>query len=179
MLTSIRYHPELRYKIADKTWIMLPAMVAEVLNSDGETIAIHRTFLKRDGSGKAGVPKAKLMLGDARGGAIYLAPPSEEMNITEGIETGLSLQLINGLPTAAAASTGNMVALQLPALPTAQRITIGADNDPNESGKQAAIKAATRWRDEGREARIKTPRGLKDYNDVLRAMAKRPQGMEP
>jgi len=162
---SLRYHPELRYKITDKQWLILPAMVAEVCNSDGETIAIHRTFLKRDGSGKADVAKDKLMLGDPHGGGIYLGPAGPQINVTEGIETGLSLQEINGLPTIAAASTGFMRVLQLPPLPLAAKITIGADND--QPGAQAAIAAATRWRDEGRDVRIIKPRELKDYNDVL------------
>ncbi len=165
---SLRFHPELRYKLTDKTWVVLPAMVAAVTDAEGNVLAIHRTFLKRDGSGKAEVPKPKLMLGDARGGGVYLGFIAEDANIVEGIETGLSLQQINGRATIAAGSTGGMKALVLPALPLAVRITIGADNDQNGAGEAAAKTVAARWRDEGREVRITKPREVKDYNDALR-----------
>jgi len=114
------------------------------------------------------VPKAKLMLGDARGGAVYLGPIGEQVNVTEGIETGLSLQQMNGLPTLAAGSTGGLVALSLPSIPLAARVTIGADNDSNGAGVNAATTAAARWRDERRNVRIITPREVKDWNDLLR-----------
>ncbi len=140
-------------------------MVAKLSNRDGETIAIHRTFLKPDGSGKAEVTNPKLMLGRARGGAIYLGPIAEEVNVTEGIETGLSLQALNGKTTLAAASAGNLRGLELPVMPAASQVTIGADND--DAGIQAAKAAAVRWRKEGRDVRITAPRGLKDYNDLL------------
>jgi len=66
------------------------------------------------------------------------------------------------------AGRGGLVALQLPALPNAAHITIGADNDTNGAGLNAAKVAAGRWRDEGREVRIVMPRKLKDGNDLLR-----------
>ena len=89
------------------------------------------------------------------------------MNVTEGIETGMSLQQMNGLSTIAAISTGFMRVLELPSLPLAGQVTIGADNDP--AGEQAAITGSTRWREKGRDVRIIKPRELKDWNDVLRA----------
>lgn len=151
-------------------------MVGQVVRFDldpDETIAVHRTFLKRDGSGKADVEKAKVMLGDSRGGGIWLGSNSvslfdlDSLAVTEGIETGLSYQQIKGAPTIAATSTGGLVALQLPALPAAKRVVIGADNDPNDAGLRAALNAAQRWRDEGRQISIENPRGVKDWNDLL------------
>jgi len=87
--------------------------------------------------------------------------------LTEGIETGLSLQEMNNLPTIAAMSTGFMRVLQLPPIPLAAKVTIGADNHP--AGEQAAIATATRWREEGCDVRIIKPRELRDWNDVLRS----------
>ncbi len=176
---SLRYHPELRYRVSDKTWIVLPAMVGQVVRFDVDplaTIAVHRTYLKREGVGKAGVDKPKSMLGDSRGGGVWLGsgPGSvsdlDSLAVTEGIETGLSLQVLKGTPTIAATSTGGMVALQLPALPAGKRVTIGADNDPNDAGLRAALNVAQRWRDEGREVSVESPRSVKDWNDVLRAL---------
>ena len=37
--------------------------------------AIHRTFLARDGGGKAPIDPAKMMLGPCRGGAVRLSQP--------------------------------------------------------------------------------------------------------
>ena len=185
--TSLRYHPEMRYRISDKTWIALPAMIGSVTNSNGQMLSVHRTFIKRDGSGKADVPKPKLMLGDARGGGIYLFAglglkdgtvfELDTLNVTEGVETGLSLQLMSGIPTIAAASTGGMIALNLPALPQVKQVIIGADNDANGSGVRAATQAAQRWTAEGREVRIEKPCEAKDYNDVLRLLADRPTAL--
>ncbi len=174
---SIRYHPGVHYRTSDKTFLILPAMISAFTNLAGEVTAIHRTYLKRDGSGKADVPKPKSVLGDARGSAIYLSDrvgslsPThfdlDTVNVCEGIETGLSLQQMSGIATIAAGSSGNMVPLILPALPSARHVIIGADNDANDAGLRAAMTAATRWRDEGRDVRVKKPRELKDYNDVL------------
>ncbi len=181
---TLRYHPELRYRVSDKTWLVLPAMVGQVVRFDGDpsdTIAVHRTYLKRDGSGKADVEKPKCMLGDSRGCGIWLGSKSPSVSdldglaVTEGVETGLSFQQIKNVPTIAATSTGGLVALQLPALPVAKRVTIGADNDPNDAGLRAALNAGQRWQDEGRKVSIESPRGVKDWNDELRTVAHRPE----
>jgi len=179
---SLRYHPELRYRVNDKTWIVLPAMVAQVARLDLDptaTIAVHRTYILRDGSGKAEVDKPKSLLGEAGGGGVWLGSESVSLlnstsvNVCEGIETALSLQLLNCQPTIAALSTGGMVPLQLPRLPAARQVTIGADNDKNDAGLRAALSVATRWRDEGRDVHIETPREVKDWNDHLRARGPR------
>ena len=53
-----------------------PAMVALVTHGDtGLPLAIHRTFLARDGFGKAPVDPQKMMLGPCRGGAVRLGEP--------------------------------------------------------------------------------------------------------
>jgi hypothetical protein len=68
---SIRYHPRLKHA-SGETW---PAMVALVTRGIDDTpLAIHRTFLARDGRGKAPVNPQKMMLGPCRGGAVRLAP---------------------------------------------------------------------------------------------------------
>ena len=76
----------------------------------------------------------------------------------------MSFQQIKDLLTIAA--TG-LVALQLPALPHAKRVVSGADNDQNDAGLRAALNAGQRWSDERREISIESPRGVKDWNDVL------------
>ena len=67
-------------------------MVALVTRgATGTPIAIHRTFLKKDGTAKAPVPKPKMMLGPCVGGAVFLADAGERIAVGEGIETCLSV----------------------------------------------------------------------------------------
>src|SRR5207248_3273813 len=63
---SLRFNPALRHP-AGGLW---PAMIALVTRgTDDEPLAIHRTYLARDGGGKAPVDRQKLMFGPCRGGA--------------------------------------------------------------------------------------------------------------
>ena len=69
---ALRFHAGLKHP-SGGLW---PAMVALVTRGvDGVPIAIHRTFLARDGGGKAPVEPAKMMLGPCRGGVVRLAEP--------------------------------------------------------------------------------------------------------
>ena len=64
---SIRFHAGLKHP-SGGIW---PAMVALVTRGlDHAPLAIHRTFLARDGAGKAPVEPQKMMLGPCRGGAV-------------------------------------------------------------------------------------------------------------
>ena len=58
--TDLLFHPDLTYW---DTRTGYPALIAIVRNAAGEQIAIHRTYLAPDGSGKADVPKPRMMLG--------------------------------------------------------------------------------------------------------------------
>lgn len=144
-----------------------PALVALVSDADGAGMAIHRTFLRRDGSGKADVEPAKASLGPVWGGAIRLRDydPARPLVIGEGIETAASAGLLMGLPAWAALSAGNMAkGLVLP--PEVKRLVIAAD--PDDTGRAAARDAWTRWTAEGREVRIAVPNAAGDFNDLLR-----------
>jgi putative DNA primase/helicase len=145
-----------------------PAMVALVSDVSGAEIAIHRTYLKRDGSGKANVEPPRAALGPIWGGAVRLDPldPGKPMVIGEGIETAASAGLLLGLPAWAAIAAGNMAkGVVLP--PEVRRLVIAAD--PDDAGRKAARDAWLRWRAEGREVRVALPDGSGDFNDVLRA----------
>ena len=73
-------------------------MVALVTRgTDGEPLAIHRTFLARDGAGKAPVTPQKMMLGPCRGGAVRLATATGKLMVGEGIETCLAAMQATGL----------------------------------------------------------------------------------
>lgn len=142
-----------------------PAMLALVRDQHVTPLAIHRTYLRPDGTGKADVEPAKASLGPIWGGAIRLAPIAPEIVIGEGIETSASAGLLMGLPAWAALSAGNLgKGLVLP--PEVQAVVIAADPDP--PGEAAAHQAAMRWHAEGRTVRIARPDRNGDFNDLLR-----------
>jgi hypothetical protein len=148
-----------------------PAMVAPVVNVDGEQTGIHMTYLRPDGSGKAEFPCPELQRecrGVIRGGAIRLAAhdPERELIIAEGVETALSAMEIFDLPGWAAVSADGLRNLTLPS--SVRRICIAADHDT--AGVNAAATAARRWQGEGRAVRVVLPSTIgDDFNDVLRS----------
>jgi phage/plasmid primase-like uncharacterized protein len=147
-----------------------PAMVAPVVNVDGEQIGIHMTYLRPDGSGKVDLAKEfqRECRGVIRGGAIRLAPhdPDRELIIGEGIETVLSAMQIFGLPGWSVVYAGGLATVELPL--AVRSVVIAADNDINGAGQRNALAAYQRWTDEGRSVRIAMPpRAGYDFNDVL------------
>jgi putative DNA primase/helicase len=157
---TLRFHPGLKHP-SGGIW---PAMIALVTRgSDDTPLAIHRTYLARDGGGKAPIDPQKMMLGPCRGGAVRLGVPTNILMIGEGIETCLAAMQSTGNPTWAALSTSGLRALDLPA--HVLDVIVLADGD--DPGEAAARDCAWRWKREGRRVRIaRAPRGL-DFNDVL------------
>ncbi len=162
--------PTIRFLPAHKhsdTSLIFPVMLAAVTVWPSKNItALHRTYLKSDGSGKADVTPNKKMIGRVAGGGVRLAQSAEIMAVGEGIETCLAAQQASCVPTWAALSTSGMISLILPDLPFGREIIIAADND--NAGMDAAQKAAARWIDEGRKIRLAVPPQDQDFNDLLR-----------
>lgn len=135
-----------------------PAMVAALITNEGELVALHRTYLERDGHGKARVGAPKKLTtpthdGATVGTAIRLADPSDQLAITEGIETGLAVQEATGSPTWTSYCAGNMAAIKVPE--SVRKVTVWADNDT--PGLEAAQALADRLTAEGREVRVLIP----------------------
>ena len=157
---TLRLHARLKHPSGGK-W---PAMVGLVTRgTDDKPLAIHRTFLARDGSGKASVDKQKMMLGPCRGGVVKLGAPCDLVMVGEGIETSLAAMFATGHPAWAALSTAGLRSLDLP--DAVRDVIVLADGD--DPGEAAARECAWRWKREGRRVRIaRSPRGL-DFNDML------------
>jgi putative DNA primase/helicase len=132
-------------------------MVALVEHVTRGSVAIHRTFFRSDGSGRALVQPNKASLGPVGGGAVRLSSPrqGEWLAIAEGIETTLAVMVACAMPAWAALSAGGIRALILP--PEATHVIIGADHDRSGTGARAAHDAAARWLAEGRRVRIAMP----------------------
>ncbi len=163
---ALRFAPSLLHA---PTGRYLPAMVSVVTRWPMlEPVAIHRTFLDPTGDSKAAVDHNKMMLGPVAGAAVRLSAPADRMAVSEGIETGLSVQRATGMATWAALSAVGIECLTLPPLPLGSTVVIAADNDAR--GLHAAHRAADRWLAEGRRVRIATPpAGFGDFNDSWRA----------
>ncbi len=162
----LRFHHALRHP-SGGFW---PCMVALVTRgSDNAPLAIHRTFLARDGGGKAPVDPAKMMLGPCRGGAVRLSQPTEMLMVGEGIETCLAAMQATGLPAWAALSTSGLRALDMP--DCVREVIVLADGD--DPGEAAARDCALRWQREGRRVRIARPPRGQDFNDMLNGHAPR------
>jgi putative DNA primase/helicase len=143
---------------------LLPAMLAAVtVWPERRPCAVHRTFLARDGNGKAAVDTPRMTLGPCRRGAVRLAEATDKLMVGEGIETVLAAMQATGRPAWAALSTGGLRALDLP--PHVKEVIILADAD--RPGEEAAQYAATRWVREGRRVRIARPPQGRDFNDLL------------
>jgi putative DNA primase/helicase len=161
----LRFHSVLEHKETSSFW---PVMIAERTDVTGRVVALHRTYLARDGSGKARIDPQRKDLGPMKGTAIRLSPVAEELIVGEGIETTLSYIQMSGRPGWAAGSTAAMKLLMLPA--SVKTVIILADGD--EPGERAARYSAKRWLREGRRVKIiRAPPG-KDFNDVLQESAR-------
>jgi len=156
----LRFHNNLRHP-SGEYW---PAMIAEVSQPLGVIpVAVHRTFLARDGYRKANVQPQRMMLGPTRGAVVRLADPDDLLMVGEGIETCLAAMEATGYPAWAALSVSGLRALELPG--HCRNIIILADGDA--PGEAAARESAFRWKSEGRRVRIaRAPKGM-DFNDLL------------
>lgn len=147
----------------------LSALIALIRGPDGAPVAIHRTFLRRDGSGKAAVEPVKATLGPVSGGAIRLDEAGPEIVVGEGLESSASAGRMLRLPAWAAISAGNLArSLALPV--EVRSVIIAVDRDP--PGERAAHEAARRWQREGRRVQLARPkRADADFNDLIREPA--------
>jgi hypothetical protein len=160
---TLRFHPEAWHGPTARRY---PAMVAAVQGAG--LPAVHRTYLRPDGAGKAGLDGGdKLMLGGTQGGAVRLADGPSRLVVAEGIESGLSLLcglLDDPITLWAGLSTSGLRGLRLP--PQPGRLTIATDGDA--PGREAAHALAERAHGLGWQVGILDPGNGADFNDILR-----------
>jgi putative DNA primase/helicase len=152
------HHPALAYWHNGDKLGVFPAMVAPIIAPDGRTVALHRTYLTRDGR-KADVPTVKKLTcaaGPMAGASIPLHKPAHgAIGVAEGVETALAAWLASGVPTVAAYCAGALAGFLWPA--GVQRIVIFADND--KPGREAAGQLKARGLRAGLGVDIMTPSG--------------------
>ena len=162
----LRFHPACPR--GPERWPALLALMTDPVFAT--PCGVHRTFIMRDGSGKAppgarGEP-AKMMAGAA--GVVRLVPDEAVtlgLGVAEGLETSLAvMQAFGWRPVWAATSAGAICTF--PVLAGIEALTVFAD--PDGAGMAAAESCAARWSAAGREARICTP-PQGDFNDLARS----------
>lgn len=157
---TLRFHPDCWHPSARR----VPSMVALI---DGlPRLAVHRTYLRPDGSGKADLDPPKAMLGTALGGAVRLSGGADSLVVAEGIETALSLAsglLARPVTIWAALSCAGIAGLRLPSKPG--RLTIASDGD--KAGREAAHKLAERASATGWTVSLLPAPDGRDWNDIL------------
>ena len=168
-LSSLRFHPDCYYRAdADSPTETWPALIAAVTDLDGTLTGVHRTWLARDGRGKAPVEMPRRAMGDLLGHAVRFGAVSDVLAAGEGIETVLSFhEVMPDLPLAACLSSAHLAAMAFP--PTLRRLYVLRDDDP--AGDHAATTLQTRTQETGIECVVLSPR-LSDFNDDLRYLGR-------
>ena len=161
---ALRFHPNCYWRPEHEgpteTW---PAIIAAVTDRDGDITGAHRTWLARDGSGKAPRDPPRKAMGDLLGNAVRFGTAQDVIAAGEGIETILSLrQLLPQMPMAAALSAGHLAAILFPA--HLRRLYIVRDNDP--AGDSARDKLVERALAAGIETITLSPM-MGDFNEDL------------
>lgn len=111
---EIRFHPNLKHSEGGS----YPAIVARVVDSEKNGIAIWRIYLNPKTGLKAPVSQPKMGLGPAAGGAVRLGDDgrADEIAVVEGIETGLAVRelLMWQMPVWCGLATSGMAGLVVP-----------------------------------------------------------------
>ena len=167
---SLKFLPNHKHQLSGESF---PVLLALVQDKNGRGVAIHRTYLKPDGSGKADVEPNKMMLGNVNGGAVRLGGVDDGLiGVAEGIETALSASALNGgVPVWAVLSRAGMVNFELPTDEQIEAVAIFRDND--EAGEMASKQLSNSL--EILNEIYAPTRGLNDFNDELRATSGKEQ----
>lgn len=176
VLDNLRYHPTLYYKESeDSKPLKLPGMVA-VVRKSGKPINLHRTFLEKDGTGKADVARKKMMMekpASLTGAYIQIdapvdTPKGKLIGISEGIETALSVREATGCPMWVGISDRIMEKVAFP--DDVKIVLIFADIEPSGAGMRAANTLRETLESQGKTVCIEAPtmyeRDKIDWNDV-------------
>jgi hypothetical protein len=163
-ITALRFHVQCWYRAHDgaprETW---PALIAAVTDFNGRIAGVQRTWLARDGSGKAPLATSRRAMGQLAGNGVRFGVPTDVMAAGEGLETMLALrQMLPAMPMIAALSASHLAMLVLH--PGLRRLYVARDND--RAGHRAADKLAARASTDGIEALLLTP-SSDDFNADL------------
>ena len=170
---TLRFHSGCYYRPASTdapdTATAWPAIIAPVTDLAGRQTGAHRTWLDRQGRGKAPIATPRRAMGALAGGGVRFGVAQDVLAAGEGLETILSLgDLAPALPLVAALSSAHLAALALPS--SLRRLYVVVDPDP--AGRAAALALAQRAGAAGIQTRA-LGSDVDDLNDALRRMGPR------
>jgi hypothetical protein len=163
-LSALRFHPTCFYRAHEdaprETW---PALLAAVTDPEGVVTGVLRTWLARDGSGKAPLATPRRSLGRLLGSGARFGKAADVLAAGEGLETMLSLRVVlPAMPMVAALSATHLAAFIPPS--RLRRLYIARDND--RVGRRAAEMLGARAQAGGIEILVLTPH-WDDFNTDL------------
>ena len=159
-------------------------LMVAAMTLDRRVVALHRTALKSDGSGKAAIERPKTMIGPVRGAAIRLNSGASGLSPTraaaaglfgplaigEGIETSLSVACAK--PDWRVWAAGSLSLMGLLTWPDcASAVVLLRDNDWKPEAQRAFNQVEAHWlrQAQGRPLRVASAEVGNDYNDMVRA----------
>ena len=166
---ALRFHP--RTPLGPKGRArFLPAMIAAVSLDEGP-IAIHRTFLSTEASGKAAFEKPKRALGALGEAAVRLfAPVSGKLGLAEGVESAMSAYALTGIPVWATLGNERFGLVSVPESVTELHLFV----DHDAGGELAASRALAAYARDARTIHVRKPSSRDtDWNDELTAWLRR------
>ena len=166
---ALRFHP--RTPLGPKGRArFLPAMIAAVSLDEGP-IAIHRTFLCTEASGKAAFKKPKRALGALGEAAVRLfAPVSGKLGLAEGVESAMSAYALTGIPVWATLGNERFGLVSVPESVTELHLFV----DHDAGGELAASRGLAAYARDGRTIHVRKPSSRDtDWNDELTAWLRR------
>jgi hypothetical protein len=163
-LLALRFHPACWYRPdAEALRQIWPALIAAITDENGTVTGIQRTWLCRDGGGKAPLDTPRRAMGHLLGNGVRFGLAHDVLAAGEGIETMLALRMaLPSLPMIAATSANHLAALSFP--PGLRRLYIARDNDA--AGRAAARRLTDRAAAAGIGAHVLTP-ATNDFNTDL------------
>lgn len=139
-----------------------PAVIAPITAPDGTVESVQRIYIADVTPRKKNLPPVRTIIG----AAVRLIEPTNELALTEGIETGLAVYEMHGIPTWAALSEIGLQAFVPPI--GIKRLHVFADNDSNAVGQAAAYALAKRLIRDGLAVEVHVPPTADtDWLDVL------------
>lgn len=177
LVEDLRFSPKICHLNPDGSKSEFCALIAAIRNSEGKLIAVHKTFLTKDGK-KAPVetPKKISCLPSnvsLTGCAIRIGKPTKYLAVAEGIETALSVSIATGLPCWSCVNAHVLETVEVPA--SVEVVFIFADKDRSLVGTKSARALRDRLAKKRVMACIESieediPEDSKgiDWNDILR-----------
>ena len=166
---ALRFHPRTPLGPKGRTRF-LPAMIAAVSLDEGP-IAIHRTFLSTEASGKAAFEKPKRALGALGEAAVRLfAPVSGKLGLAEGVESAMSAYALTGIPVWATLGNERFGLVSVPESVTELHLFV----DHDAGGELAASRGLAAYARDGRTIHVRKPSSRDtDWNDELTSWLRR------